>query len=153
VTAPVRYLEDFRPGQEFDLGSKTITAEEIVDYARDYDPQPFHLDEDAAAKTPFGGLVASGWQTGAIAMRLIVDNLLKDCASLGSPGLDRVQWLAPVRPGDTLSLKGIVKEVIPSRSKPDRGVVMSRYEMRNQRGELVYAVEGAGMFGARPKGG
>jgi acyl dehydratase len=148
----VRYLEDFAPGQEFALGSKTVTAEEIVEYARDYDPQPFHLDEDAAARTPFGGLVASGWQTGAIAMRLIVDHLLKDCASLGSPGLDRVQWLAPVRPGDTLSLKGIVLQVTPSRSKPDRGVVMSRYEMRNQRGELVYAVEGAGMFGARPRG-
>lgn len=147
------YLEDFRPGQEFALGAKTITAEEIVDYARDYDPQPFHLDEDAAAGTPFGGLVASGWQTGAIAMRLIVDNLLNDAASLGSPGLDRVQWLAPVRPGDTLSLKGIVTKVTPSRSKPDRGVVMSRYEMRNQRGELVYAVEGAGMFGTRPRGG
>ena len=148
----MRYLEDFEPGQEFALGSKTVTAEEIVEYARDYDPQPFHLDEDSAARTPFGGLVASGWQTGAIAMRLIVDNLLKDCASLGSPGLDRVQWLAPVRPGDTLTMTGVVREVIPSRSKPDRGVVMSRYEMRNQRGELVYAVEGAGMFGARPRG-
>lgn len=147
------YLEDFRPGQEFDLGARTIAADEIVEYARDYDPQPFHLDEEAGAKTPFGGLVASGWQTGAIAMRLIVDNLLKDCASLGSPGLDRVQWLLPVRPGDTLSLKGIVKQVVPSRSKPDRGVVMSRYEMRNQRGELVYVVEGAGMFGARPRSG
>jgi acyl dehydratase len=143
------YLDDFAVGQRFALGSKTITAAEIVDYARDYDPQPFHLDEDAAAETPFGGLVASGWQVGAIAMRLLVDNLLSRAASLGSPGLDKVQWLAPVRPGDTLTMSGLVREVIPSRSKPDRGVVMSRYEMHNQRGELVYAVEGAGMFGRR----
>jgi acyl dehydratase len=143
------YLDDFAVGQRFALGSKTITAAEIVDYARDYDPQPFHLDEDAAAKTPFGGLVASGWQVGAIAMRLLVDNLLSRAASLGSPGLDKVQWLAPVRPGDTLTMSGLVREVIPSRSKPDRGVVMSRYEMHNQRGELIYAVEGAGMFGRR----
>jgi acyl dehydratase len=143
------YLDDFAVGQRFALGSKTITAAEIVDYARDYDPQPFHLDEDAAAKTPFGGLVASGWQVGAIAMRLLVDNLLSRAASLGSPGLDKVQWLAPVRPGDTLTMTGVVREVIPSRSKPDRGVVMSRYEMHNQRGELVYTVEGAGMFGRR----
>jgi acyl dehydratase len=145
----VLYLDDFFVGQRFDLGSKTITAEEIVDYARDYDPQPFHLDEDAAARTPFGGLVASGWQVGAIAMRLLVDNLLSRSASLGSPGLDKVQWLAPVRPGDTLIMSGGVRDVIPSRSKPDRGIVMSRYEMHNQRGELVYAVEGAGMFGRR----
>jgi acyl dehydratase len=143
------YLDDFAVGQRFALGSKTITAAEIVDYARDYDPQPFHLDEDAAAETPFGGLVASGWQVGAIAMRLLVDNLLSRAASLGSPGLDKVQWLAPVRPGDTLTMTGVVREVIPSRSKPDRGVVMSRYEMHNQRGELVYTVEGAGMFGRR----
>jgi acyl dehydratase len=143
------YLDDFAVGQRFELGQKTITAAEIVEYARDYDPQPFHLDEDAAAKSPFGGLVASGWQVGAIAMRLLVDNLLRRAASLGSPGLDKVQWLAPVRPGDTLTMSGVVLEVIPSRSKRDRGVVMSRYEMHNQRGELIYAVEGAGMFGRR----
>lgn len=147
----MRYLEDFTPGETQSLGTRTITAEEIVDYARDYDPQPFHLDEDAAAKTPFGGLVASGWQVGAIAMRLLVDNLLRGAASLGSPGLDKVQWLKPVRPGDTLTMSGRVLQVIPSRSKPNRGVLMSRYEMHNQRGELVYVAEGAGMFGRRPR--
>jgi len=147
----MRYLDDFTPGETQSLGTRTITAEEIIDYARDYDPQPFHLDEEAAAKTPFGGLVASGWQVGAIAMRLLVDNLLSGAASLGSPGLDKVQWRKPVRPGDTLTMSGKVLQVIPSRSKPDRGVLMSRYEMHNQRGELVYVAEGAGMFGRRPR--
>src|SRR5215813_8947801 len=136
------YLDDFFPGQRLALGQKTITAEEIVDFARDYDPQAFHLDEAAAAATPFGGLVASGWQVGAIAMRLLVDNLLRRAASLGSPGLDKVQWLQPVRPGDTLTMSGEVLKVTPSRSKPDRGIAVSRYELHNQRGELVYRVEG-----------
>jgi acyl dehydratase len=152
VSRPVRlHFEDFSVGQRFELGQKTVTAEEIVDYARDYDPQPFHLDEEAAAKSPFGGLIASGWQVGAFAMRLLADNLLSRTVSLGSPGLDKVEWRAPVRPGDTLSMTGVVLQVIPSRSKPDRGVVMSRYELHNQRGELVYRVEGAGMFGRRPQ--
>ena len=147
---PIKYLEDFTPGEAQELGSRTVTAEEIVGFARDYDPQPFHVDAQAAARSAFGGLIASGWQTGAIAMRLLVDNLLRHAASLGSPGLDRVQWLAPVRPGDTLTMRGLVQSVTPSKSRPDRGIVMSRYEMHNQLGELVYAVEGAGMFGRRP---
>jgi len=149
--ADKRYLEDFVVGERQSLGARTVTAEDIVDFARDYDPQPFHLDEAAAAKSAFGGLVASGWHVGAMAMRLLADNLLSKTASLGSPGLDKVQWLQPVRPGDTLSMSGEVLQVIPSRSKPDRGVVMSRYQMHNQRGELVYVAEGAGMFGRRPR--
>jgi acyl dehydratase len=146
------YLEDFFVGQRFALGQKTITAEEIVEFARDYDPQPFHLDEEAAAKTAFGGLVASGWQVGAIAMRLLAEHLLSRSASLGSPGLDKVQWLKPVRPGDTLTMSGEVLEVSPSRSKPDRGIAVSRYELHNQRGERVYRVEGKGMFATRAGG-
>ena len=144
------YLDDLHPGQRFELGEKSITAEEIIEFARDYDPQPFHLDEQAAAATAFGGLVASGWQVGAIAMRLLADNLLSRAASLGSPGLDKVQWLRPVRAGDTLRMTGEVLEVAPSRSKPDRGVAVSRYELVNQRGEVVYRVEGKGLFGRRP---
>jgi len=144
------YLDDLYPGQRFALGGKTITAEEIIEFARDYDPQPFHLDEQAAAATAFGGLVASGWHFGAIAASDLLDNLLGRAASLGSPGLDKVQWLQPVRPGDTLRMTGEVLEVTPSRSKPDRGVAVSRYELVNQRGEVVYRVEGKGLFGRRP---
>jgi len=150
---PTRYLEDFAPGQERDFGRRTVTAEEIIDYARDYDPQPFHLDADAAARTPFGGLIASGWQVGAFAMRMIIDGTLHETGPLASPGLDRLQWLKPVRPGDTLSLKGIITDVTASRSKPDRGVVTARYELVNQRGELVYVVEGKVMVGRRPPAG
>jgi len=112
--ADKRYLEDFVVGERQSLGARTVTAEDIVDFARDYDPQPFHLDEAAAAKSAFGGLVASGWHVGAMAMRLLADNLLSKTASLGSPGLDKVQWLQPVRPGDTLSMSGEVLQVTVS---------------------------------------
>ncbi len=141
-----RYFEDFKPGQTFELGSHTITRESILAFAREYDPQPFHTDEEAAKRTIYGGLIASGWQTGSILMRLFWDGLLHECASLGSPGIDELRWLKPVRPGDTLSLLYTVTESIPSRSKPDRGIVRSLCEMRNQHGEVVLTMKGLGMF-------
>jgi len=142
----IRYFDDFKPGQIFELGRHTITKESIVAFAREYDPQPFHTDEEAAKETIYGGLIASGWQTGAIMMRLFWDGLLHECASLGSPGIDELRWVKPVRPGDTLSLRFSVLETIPSRSKPDRGVVRSLSEVLNQHGEMVLTMKGLGMF-------
>ncbi len=145
-----RYFDDFKPGQAFELGSRTITRESILAFAREYDPQPFHTDEETAKGTIYGGLIASGWQTGALLMRLFWDGLLHDCASLGSPGIDELRWVKPVRPGDTLSLRYTVLETTPSRSKPDRGIVRSLCELRNQAGEVVLTMKGLGMFMRRP---
>ena len=127
-----------------------MSRDEIVAFAREFDPQPFHLDEAAAARTIFGGLLASGWHTGSILMRLMWDTFLRDAASLGSPGVDEIRWLQPVRPGDTLRARFTVVEAVPSRSKPDRGVVRSLSEVLNQRGEVVMTVRGMGMFSRRP---
>jgi acyl dehydratase len=146
----VRYFEDFAPGQVIELGRYTITKDEIVAFARQFDPQPFHLDEEAAKKTIYGGLLASGWHSAAITMRLLYDGLVKDTISLGSPGVDELRWVKPVRPGDTLSARVTVLECIPSRSKPDRGVVRSAIEMRNQHDEVVVTSKGLSLFGRRP---
>lgn len=147
---PVRYFEDFTPGEVIELGRYTITKDEIVAFARQFDPQPFHLDEEAAKKTIYGGLLASGWHSAAITMRLLYDGLVKDTISLGSPGVDELRWVKPVRPGDTLSARLTVLECIPSRSKPDRGVVRSAIEMQNQHGEVVVTSKGLSLFGRRP---
>lgn len=147
------YWEDLQPGSVRDLGSVTPTAGEIKQFASQFDPQPFHLDEDAARHSVFGGLCASGWHTCAMAMRLTVDNLLRDSSSMGSPGLENVRWLKPVYPGDTLSLRHRVTESRPMKSRPDIGLVRSIWEMRNQRGEQVLHMEGYGMFGRRPPAG
>jgi acyl dehydratase len=146
----VRWFEDFTPGQVLELGSRTVTAEAIVAFAREFDPQPFHLDEEAAKRSIYGGLLASGWHTGAIMMRLLCDGLLYDTVSLGSPGIDEMRWLRPVRPGDTLSARMTVLEAIPSRSKPDRGVLRTLTEMLNQHGEVVMTVRGLSLLGRRP---
>jgi acyl dehydratase len=144
-----RYFEDFRPGQVFEMGNRVVTRESILAFAREYDPQPFHTDEEAATQSVYGGLIASGWHTGAMLMRLCWDGLLHECAGLGSPGVDELRWLRPVRPGDTLSLRYTVLETIPSRSKPDRGVVRSLCEVLNQHGEVVMTMKGLGMFFTR----
>ena len=144
------YFEDLTVGQAWQAGSHTVTAEEIVRFARQFDPQPFHVDEAAAARSPFGGLVASGWHTASLAMRLMVDGILADARSFGSPGVDELRWLRPVRPGDTLSLHLEVVAVTPSQSKPDRGSVKVRYQLSNQRGELVLRMVGLGIFARRP---
>jgi acyl dehydratase len=144
------YFEDFEPGQDIDLGTRTVTEEEIVAFARAYDPQPFHVDHDAAALSHFGGVVASGWHTCSMMMRLVVDGLLNRSASMGSPGLDGIRWLAPVRAGDTLNVRYRTVKVKASASKPDRGVVWSTWVAINQHGETVCTVDGMGMFGRRP---
>ncbi|WP_075796051.1 MaoC family dehydratase [Massilia putida] len=146
------YFEDFEPGQDIDLGTRTVTEDEIVAFARQYDPQPFHVDQDAAAASIYGGVIASGWHTCGMMMRLVVDGLLGKSSSMGSPGLDGVRWLAPVRAGDTLNVRYRTVQVKPSASKPDRGVVWSKWVAINQHGETVCTVEGMGMFGRRPGG-
>jgi acyl dehydratase len=145
-----RYFEDFTAGQTIELGSWTITRDEILAFARQFDPQPFHLDDEAAKKTIYGGLIASGWHTGSLMMRLLYDGLVKDTVSLGSPGVDELRWVKPVRPGDTLSARLTVLECVPSRSKPDRGIVRSLVELRNQHGEVVVTSKGLSLFGRRP---
>jgi acyl dehydratase len=133
-----------------ELGSHRITAESIVAFARDYDPQPFHVDAEQGARSVFGGLIASGWQTAAIYMRLLVDGVINDTVSMGSPGVEDLRWLLPVRPGDTLHARFTVIEVRASRSKPDRGAVTQLGEVLNQRGEIVMTMRGVGIFGRRP---
>jgi len=130
-------FEDLKEGDRHSFGPRVLTREEIISFGRDWDPQPFHIDEAAAARSPFGGLIASGWQTAALTMRLVVDGLLADSTSMGSPGLDELKWLKPVRPGDALSVELTLSEVTPSRSKPDRGSVKVSYRCTNQTGEVV----------------
>jgi acyl dehydratase len=146
----VRYFEDFKPGDVIELGSRTISKERILAFAREFDPQPFHTDEEAAKRSIYGGLLASGWHTGSLLMRILNDGLLKDTASLGSPGVDELRWLKPVRPGDVLSARMTVLESIPSRSKPDRGLIRSLMELRNQHNEIVLTVRGLSLLGRRP---
>jgi acyl dehydratase len=143
------FWEDLVAGSVRELGTTSVTAEEIKEFARRYDPQPFHLDEEAAADSIFGGLVASGWQTAALCMRLTVDNLLRHSTSQGSPGLEGLKWLKPVHPGDLLSLRHSILESRPMRKRPATGLVRSRWELFNQRGEKVFEMEGWGMFGRR----
>jgi len=145
------YFEDFPVGDVRESAPRLVTREEMLAFASEYDPQPFHLDEGAAKGTIYGGLIASGWLTVAIMMRLLWDTLLKDAVSLGSPGADEIRWLKPVRPGDTLRARFTVVEAIPSRSKPDRGVLRTFTEILNQHGEIVMTLRGLGMFGRRPR--
>ena len=153
MATPTIYFEDFEPGQviEFD-GSTTLSKDEIIAFACQWDPQPFHIDEAAAEKSIYGGVIASGWHTGAATMRLIVDGVLGKAASLGSPGLDEMRWLKPVRPGDTIRARAVVHEVRASRSKPDRGTVRVTWETYNQDGEKVMTLTGIQMFARRPVG-
>jgi acyl dehydratase len=143
------YWEDMQPGNELDLGSISATREEIIAFATQFDPQPFHLDEEAAKASVFGNLCASGWHTCAMAMRLMVTNFLQSSSSLGSPGLENVQWKKPVFPNDVLSLKHKIIESRPMRSKPDVGLVRTLWEMRNQHGDIVLLMEGWSMFRRR----
>ncbi|NHC05773.1 acyl dehydratase [Azonexus fungiphilus] len=132
-----KFLDDFTPGQTFTTGGITLTEAEIIDFAWRYDPQPFHLDSGAAERSPYGGLIASGFQTLALCFRLFIQRGELAESSLGSPGIDELRWLAPVRPGDTLHTCIEVLELRPSKSKPDRGIARFRYQAVNQRGEAV----------------
>jgi acyl dehydratase len=146
----MRYYEDLSVGQTIQLGAVTLTAEEIVDFGRRYDPQPFHTDPRAAEASAFGGLIASGWQTCALAMRLFVDHFLCDTASLGSPGVDALRWVRPVRPGDTLSGSFTVVEARTSERRRELGIVKADWTMVNQRGEVVLTMRGTSFIGRRP---
>ncbi|UCV24174.1 MULTISPECIES: MaoC family dehydratase [Azonexaceae] len=132
-----RFLDDLTPGQRFTSPGLTLTEAEIIDFAWRYDPQPFHLDANAAADSPYGGLIASGFQSLAICFRLFIQSGVLAESSMGSPGIDELRWLAPVRPGDTLHSEIEVLEVRPSNSKPDRGIARLKYQAVNQRGEAV----------------
>jgi acyl dehydratase len=144
------YFEDFEVGSRRELGSYLVTEEEILAFARQYDPQPFHIDKEAAARSIYGGVISSGWMTCSILMRLLELSTTGKSASMGSPGVDEIRWLKPVYAGDTLSVVLNVLDTRPSQSKPDRGVVHTQWEATNQRGELVCTVKGMGMYGRRP---
>jgi acyl dehydratase len=132
-----RYFEDYTVGLVDEFGEVEVTAEEIVAFARRYDPQAMHTDAEASARGPFGGLIASGWHTAAMVMRLFVEHYLSRVATLPSPGIDELRWVLPVRPGDRLRVRVTVTEARRSRSKPDRGIVRSLVEVLNQRDEVV----------------
>ena len=145
------YFEDFIPGNIIELGSRTISESEIIEFASQFDPQPFHIDKAAASHSIFGGVIASGWHTCGIIMRMVVDGFLNDSTSMGSPGLEEVRWILPVRPGDTLTVTAQTLESRPSSSKPDRGVVLTEWRAVNQDDKLVCTIKGMGMFGRRPE--
>ncbi|HTY24934.1 MAG TPA: MaoC family dehydratase [Desulfomonilaceae bacterium] len=150
-TVPVedRYFEDYVPGEVHEFGSIVAEEAEMIDFARRFDPQPFHTDPVAAKQTIFGGLIASGWYTVGLMMRLYADHYLSHVASLGSPGVDEVRWLKPVRPGDTVSLQVKISRTKRSRSKPDRGIVHSHIEVLNQNGETVMTMKATNLLGCR----
>ena len=141
--------EDFEVGGAISLGSKRVTAEEIVEFAGEFDAQPMHMDEAAGKASILGGLSASGWHTCSMFMRLMCDGFLLDSTSQGSPGLDYVRWKKPVLAGDRLSGRSIVLDKRASRSKPGLGFVTVRSELLNQRGEVVLELQNTGMFLAR----
>lgn len=144
------YWEDFAPGEVVEIGRHTFTEEEIIAFAVQFDPQPFHTDPEAARGTFYGGLIASGWHTCAVGMRLMVQSYIGRAASAGSPGVENIRWLGPVRPGDTITYRRAVLETRPSGSRPGIGLVRSRTEALNQHGETVMTMEGWGMFRRRP---
>ena len=144
-----RYFEDFRPGEVIEFGDYLVTEEEIIDFAKRYDPQPFHVDSKAAAESIYGGLIASGWMTGSIMMRLLVDHFIAPAASMGSPGVDEVRWVRPVRPGDRLHLRVTIVDAKRSQSKPDRGIVQVQQEMINQQGDTVMSLRGMSLAKCR----
>lgn len=147
---PMRYFEDFQVGDVFELGTTSVTEEEIIAFARQFDPQPFHVDPTQARASVFGGIIASGWHTASLFMRLLVDNFLRETVSLGSPGVDEVRWLQPLRPGDTLRARFTILEARASKSRAEMGILRSRSEVFNQRDELVMTVIGVHLVGRRP---
>jgi acyl dehydratase len=146
------YWEDLVPGSVRELGGVTVLEKEMLAFAKQFDPQPFHLNRQAGEDSIFGDLCASGWHTCSMAMRLTVDNLLKHSSSLGSPGLESVKWVHPVFAQDVLTLRHTVLESRPLRKRLDVGLVLSVWEMFNQTGDMVLRMEGYGMFGRRTPG-
>jgi acyl dehydratase len=147
-----QYLDDFVSGAVYEYGPVTVSEAEILEFARKYDPQPIHIEPGWARTGPFGGLIASGWHTTALTMRLLVDNYLPAAASLGSPGIDELRWVRPVRPGDALSVRVTVLETRPSRSKPDRGIIRSQIEVLDAHGQVVMTLVALNLLLRRPAG-
>lgn len=149
-----RYLEDFEPGQEQTYGRYQVTAEEIRRFARQFDPQPFHTDPDAAAASHFGGLIASGWHTACIAMRLaVLEGYLRDIAVVAGIGIEGLRWTAPVRPGDVLTVRETILGTRPSTSEPSQGLLRIEIEVVNSDGESVITMEWIDLVERRPHGG
>ncbi|HXF88322.1 MAG TPA: MaoC family dehydratase [Xanthobacteraceae bacterium] len=149
---PKRYWEDFAPGQVIEHGPRRITREEIVAYAREFDPQPFHLDEEAARHSMLGGLCASGWHSCCILMRMSAESFVLNSSSMGAPGVDEVRWLAPIRPGDDLTLRATVLSSRPSGSRPGMGLVNVHFELFNASGVCVLSLKAPLMFARRNSG-
>ena len=146
----MQYFEDFPVGRTLEMGPLQVKADDIVRFARQFDPQSFHVDREAAARSIYGGLIASGWHTTAVMMRLMCDSFLNQLAALGSPGFDDLRWLKPVRAGDTIHVRSIIDEVIPSRSRADIGSTRGRTEAINQHGEVVLVMTSIGLYRRRP---
>jgi len=150
TSADNRYFEDYVTGDIHRFGRVAVEEGEVISFAKRFDPQSFHTDIYAARRGPFGGLIASGWHTAGLMMRLLTEHFLSSVASLGSPGIDELRWLKPVRPGDVLSLRVTIREALPSRSKPDRGMVRSFIEVFNQTDEVVMTLVAMVLVGRRP---
>jgi acyl dehydratase len=146
---PKYHWEDFKVGDTSPIGEVVVKKDEIIAFAKAYDPQPFHIDEEAAKRSMYQGLIASGWLTVGLVMRMMVDSYLRDSASLGSPGVEQIRWLKPVRPGDKIRGQRTVLETRASQSRPEMGIVKTRWEVFNQSDDLVMTMEGYGMFKRR----
>jgi acyl dehydratase len=144
-----RYFEDYIPGERHEFGAITVEAEEVIAFAKRFDPQPFHTDPEAGKLSIYGGMIASGWHTASLMMRLFVDHYLSGVASLGSPGVDELRWLKPVYPGDTLSLRVTVIDASRSRSKPDRGIIRSDIQVLNQHHDIVMTMKALNFLSCR----
>ena len=145
-----RWFEDYAEGQEAEFGPLLVDEAEVIDFGRRFDPQPFHVDRAAAANGPYGGLIASGWHTCALMMRLLAEQYLSPASSMGSPGIDELRWILPVRPGDELTLRTTVREARRSRTKPDRGLVRTDVQLVNQSGDVVLTLRAMNLIRARP---
>jgi len=146
----IQYWEDIAVGHVRETGRHVMDKDEVIEFATAFDPQPFHIDEEAARSSIYGGLIASGWHTAACMMRLMVDHFVGRTASLGSPGFDELRWLKPVRPGDEIRVRSTCVEKTPSRSRPDIGSCRFRTEVYNQNDEVVMTLTSIGIYRRRP---
>lgn len=151
VSPKQRWFEDYAVGEMFEFGDRLVTEADIVDFAGRYDPQAFHTDAEAAAQSSFGGLVASGWMTAALLMREMCDHFIPPLSAMGSPGVDELRWLWPVRPGDRLRVRVTIADVRASQSKTDRGVITLNQQVINQAGEVVMRLSGQAILRRRPQ--
>lgn len=152
MTEKTAFFEDVQVGTVLEFGSKKMTRQEIIDFAKKYDPQPFHIDEEAAKDSIYGDVIASGWHTGSVTMRMMVDHMVNDRAGLGSPGFNNLKFRLPVRPGDTLRVRSTVMDKKRSRSRPEMGTIFGLVEVLNQKDEVVMSFESLGMIKARTLG-